>query len=638
MKLIPKLKRRSGWRGRLIAWAACHPVAARVIGLVLALSVFTAAILAPVQAAIEHGRSAREFLTTAQQALSKQDFSAALDATEQAARELAATDRAVDKLAALRPLPIIGTQVTAVEVLTDVARLLVGAMQDGTAAGDSIFGPLKAGRGSVSLAQLTPADKRAILERIATSGPQLERVRQHVQRAAERFHDMPRNGLFPPLRSAIAPLEEQVPFLEQVAEQLIPATRIIPAVAGFPDPKTYLLLLQNNSELRPTGGFIGTYGILKVSSGEITSFTTNDVYTLDKPVADSLFIEPPAPLRRYNNATQWFFRDANWSPDFPTSAQKALEFYRLENGPQRSFDGVIAVTPTFVSSLLTISGDITVDGITFTPDNLVDRLQPLAERKELIGEMSKTLLNRLLALPQRRWQEMIVALTTALEEKHMLLYAGDASLQEQILGQNWGGEVRPASIDGFYVVDANLASLKTDQVVDRSINYELTVERDQATATVTISYTNRGAFTRTTTRYRTYARLYVPNGSTLISADGAMRNDKIRGGGVGTVDVGQDLNRTVFGAFISIEPGETKSLSFSYRLPAAVVESLNRGQYQLYVQKQPGTIAHRLSASLEFSRNVELVSGVDSAEQSGHSRVSVASDLRTDRQLTVTFK
>lgn len=615
-----------------------HPLAARLIGLVATLTVFAAAALAPVQAAIEHGRSARTLLVKAQQALAKQDFSTALTATEHAAGELATVDRAISKLAALRPIPLVGTQIQAVEVLTDVASWLVGAMHDGTAAGEQIFGPLSAGQGSISLAQLTPADKRAILERIAASGRQLTQVQQQVQRAAERFQDMPKRGIVPPLQSAIAPLQEQVPFLEQVAEQLIPATRIIPAIAGFPEAKTYLFLLQNNSELRPTGGFIGTYGILKISAGEITSFTTSDVYTLDKPVADTLFIEPPAPLRRYNNATQWFFRDANWSPDFPTSAQQALEFYRLENGPQRNLDGVMAVTPTLVSSLLTISGDVTVDGITFTPENLVDRLQPLAERKELIGEMSKTLLNRLLALPQRRWQEMIVALTTALEEKQMLLYAADPSLQEQLLEQNWGGDVRPALVDNVFVVDANLASLKTDQVVERSINYELKAERDQATATVTITYTNRGTFTRSTTRYRTYTRLYVPTGSTLLSSNGAMRNDKIRGGGAGTVDVDQEFDRTIFGAFISIEPGTTGALSFTYRLPAALVESISRGHYQLSIQKQPGTTAHVLTAILDFPRDVELASGLDGADKVGQSRVSVTSDLQTDRQLTVTFK
>ncbi|MBI4426431.1 MAG: DUF4012 domain-containing protein [Candidatus Kerfeldbacteria bacterium] len=623
---------------RLTAWIARHPLTTRLIGLVTAATVLTIATFTPIQSAIEHGRAARRSLTQAQSALTKQDFSAALAAAQRTATELAAVDRAIGKLRALRPIPGVGTQLEAVTVLTDVARQLVAAMHDGTLAGDQIFGPLKHGQGSISLAQLTPADKRAILERIATAGPQLESVRDHVQLAAGRFRDLPTRGVIRPLHAAIAPLREQIPFLEQVAQQLIPATRIIPAVAGFPNAKTYLFLLQNNSELRPTGGFIGTYGILKVSAGEITSFTTSDVYTLDKPVADSLRIEPPTPLRRYNNATQWFFRDANWSPDFPTAAQQALEFYRFENGPQRNLDGVIAVTPTFVSSLLAISGDITVDGITFTTENLVDRLQPLADRKELIGEMSKILLNRLLALPQRRWQEMIVALTTALEEKRMLLYASDAELQEQIIAQNWGGDIRPAPIDSIFVVDANLASLKTDQVVDRAIDYQLTFDNGQARATVTITYANRGSFTRTTTRYRTYTRVYVPPGSTLVSSSGAMRNDKLRGGGVGTVDRSEELSRTVFGAFISIEPGNSGTLSFTYTLPASVSQSIDRGRYELYLQKQPGTMAHRLTSSLEFARPVELISGVDGAKKIGQNKISLTSNLRVDRHLVVSFK
>lgn len=605
--------------------------------LLIALAIVGVLTVPPVLAASRAGRSAKSELLAAQKALETQDFTNAIGATERSAGYLRDARASTRRLSALHVLPFIGTQLQAADVILDVGINLASALREGTVVLQDILGPVQKGSGELSLATLTPADKRQILDKLSQSGPTLTAVQTDIVKAVSRFNAIPKRGIIPSLRTIVTQLQSQLPFLDQAVSQIIPASQIIPSVAGFPDAKTYLFLMENNTELRPTGGFIGTYGILSVSSGEITSFKTNDVYVLDGPMRNVLHLDPPQPLKRYNATTQWFFRDSNWSPDFPTSAQKALEFYKLERGPEKNLDGVIAVTPTFIKSLLKISGDITVSGITFTADNLIDKLQPQSERKELIGEMSKILINRILALPQRRWQELFTALSEGLTEKQMLLYANDAELEQRINDQNWGGAVQPLIDDGFTVIDANLAGLKTDSVMERSINYELDASSRQPTAKLDITYTNHGKITNLTTRYRTYTRVYVPKGSTLVSSEGSMRDDKIRGGGKGTVDVSEELDRTVFGTFISIEPGASGTLSFTYTLPESVSETIARGSYELLAQKQPGTSGHAFTATLRFSRNVKYTAGVDGASRIGHTDVALKTDLKTDRRLQVTF-
>ncbi len=627
--LIPS-KRRRFFRDR-------RQIAILSISLVATLGLIALLTVPPAQSAVRSGQAAKNELTAAQRALEKQEFGPAVEAAERAAADLISARRSTRKLMALYAIPVVGTQLRAADVVLDVGINLTQALRDGTTVLKQILEPIQSGKEEISLATLTPADKRKILDRLAESSPLLESIRGQIAAAVTRFRNVPTRGVLPVLSSVIDQVQAQLPFLDQAVANIIPATQIIPSIAGFPDQKTYLFLMENNTELRPTGGFIGTYGILKVSSGEITSFATSDVYHLDNPVKDTLRVEPPPPLRRYNATTQWFFRDSNWSPDFPTAAQKALEFYRLERGPEKNIDGVIAVTPTFISSLLKISGDITVDGMTFTAANLIDKLQPRSERKELIGEMSKILLNRILALPQRRWQELITAVTTALTEKQMLLYAREAALQSRILEQHWGGAVEALTVDGLTVIDANLAGLKTDSVMDRTLAYTLNAGHSEATATLGITYTNRGKISARTTRYRTYTRVYLPLGSTLISSQGAMRDDKLRGGGQGTVDVSEELGRTVLGAFISIEPGETGTLTFSYRLPTSITNAINNGKYELLVQKQPGTLAHGFNASLNFPRSVRSASGVDATSRIGHTGVALKTDLQKDRRLVVDF-
>lgn len=612
-------------------------MAALVVGLIGSFAILSLVTLPPTLAAVSSGRSAKTKLDSARTALSEQRFTDAIQATDQAVGHLRQTRNALRRLVGLEPLPFVGTQLLTIRLVVDLGLDLSSALKDGTLAARQVIGPLQQGKGNVSLATLTPADKRQILERLSQAGPLLQSVQEKVVTAAKKFEMIPRHGLLPALESLVAPLREQFPFIESTVSQLVPATQIIPAVSGFPSPKNYLFLLENNSELRPTGGFIGTYGILKVAAGEITSFATNDVYTLDHPARNTLYIAPPDPLQRYNATTQWFFRDSNWSPDFPTAALKALDFYRLENGPEKKLDGVIAVTPVFISSLLKISGDITIDKITFTPDNLVDKLQARAERKELIGEMSKVLMNRILALPQRRWQELIGTVAKALEEKHLLLFSRDQELEEKIIAQNWGGAVRPLAGDGFLIIDANLAGLKTDSVMDRSVSYGLTVTDRDATANLKISYVNKGKLSRLTTRYRTFTRVYVPVGSALVSSSGAMQNDKLHGGRPGTVEVSSELNRTVFGAFISIEPGETGELSFTYTLPSTILQRINDGTYDLDVQKQSGTTGHGLTANLTFPKQPTIIKDIDGTRRIGHTGLALNSDLRTDRRLVVGF-
>ncbi|MDP3770691.1 MAG: DUF4012 domain-containing protein, partial [bacterium] len=99
---------------------------------------------------------------------------------------------------------------------------------------------------------------------------------------------------------------------------------------GAQRPTSILLLFLNNTELRPGGGFLGTYGLATIHRGQLTSFTTDDVYNLDKTVEGTLRIPPPEPFRRHRIVSWWYLRDANWSPDFVESSRTVLDFYRRE--------------------------------------------------------------------------------------------------------------------------------------------------------------------------------------------------------------------------------------------------------------------------------------------------------------------
>jgi len=213
----------------------------------------------------------------------------------------------------------------------------------------------------------------------------------------------------------------------------------------------------------------------------------------------------------------------------------------------------------------------------------------------------------------------------------------DPSLLAFADAQGWSGRFRSGPGDRLAVIDANLAALKTDSVMDKSIAYTLRPDGNSWIARASITYRNRGRFTWKTTRYRTYTRFYVPIGSRLIKGEGMMIDDKLNDPRrrPGTIDVTEELGHAVFGGFISVEPGETRTLAVEYRVSDAVARMIREGDYGLEVQKQLGSIANGLTLDLDFGKNVARATPPETENDWGDSRYRLSTDLRVDRGFTV---
>ncbi len=282
--------------------------------------------------------------------LTEKRFGAAAEHLNEGVRSFADARKELKKMGALRWVPLVARQVNAVDNLLQVGVQAGTAASSLAALADHVLAPLDAGP-DVTFANIAPAEKRSILESVSQSTPEIQGAKAQMDLAVQFLDKIPEHGLLGPIAKAVEPLRTQVPQFQDLLDKSVPMAQVLPAMLGYPEKRSYLFLLQNNTELRPTGGFIGTYGIVHFQDGEIDSFTTHNVYELDDPAHKTLFIEAPAPLQKYLKAEYWYFRDSNWSPDFPTAAREALRFYELESGSHEPFQGVIAVTPAFIASL-----------------------------------------------------------------------------------------------------------------------------------------------------------------------------------------------------------------------------------------------------------------------------------------------
>lgn len=470
---------------------------------------------------------------------------------------------------------------------------------------------------TVTFDDLSQETKRAVLKRLSASADELDLLVVEMNILQEEMELLSSSAPIAPLLTLLDPLIDQLEVVRDPIELLAIGARLLPAFAGLDDPASILLLFLNNDELRPGGGFIGSYGVLEMSQGDIAHLETADVYALDHAVEGFITRAAPSPLQRYNATSTWFFRDSNWSPDFSVSASQAIEMFLEEVGflnPDSSVptldhvEHVIGFTPTFASALLQITGPIELSGQVFTSENVADALEyqveqgyaekgvPEAQRKEILADLVNEMKSHLYALQAKQWPDVLAAIREALSEKQLLLFSTDEGVQRILTAAGWGGVLEASSPDTLMVVDANLASLKSDPVVNRHILYELYQNTTgQWLGRVSIRYTHTGDFDWKTTRYRTYTRVYLPQGTRFL---------RVPIGAEDPVDIEDELGFTSFGAFTSIEPGDERTLIFEFELAPQVVESMEKGEYALTVLKQAGARNHALTFDLDFDKNV----------------------------------
>ncbi|MFZ5982031.1 MAG: DUF4012 domain-containing protein, partial [Patescibacteria group bacterium] len=147
-------------------------------------------------------------------------------------------------------------------------------------------------------------------------------------------------------------LKNELPEARKMMAGFLNDSQILYDILGGNGPRKYLFLFQNNNEMRPTGGFIGTYALLDIFDGRIKRLKVDGIFNPDGQLREK--VVPPAPIQKISAA--WSLHDSNWWPDFPTSAEKASWFWEKTGGP--TVDGVIAMTPEVIKKLLEITGPI----------------------------------------------------------------------------------------------------------------------------------------------------------------------------------------------------------------------------------------------------------------------------------------
>ena len=413
-----------------------------------------------------------------------------------------------------------------------------------------------------------------------------------------------------PVREKLRGGLELVDTSSELLENGKPLLEAAPYLLGVDKERTYLVIFQNDKELRPTGGFITAYSIAKVTKGRFEPGKSDDIYNLDDQYKPK--VSAPEPLIKYIKgpytlSRNYRLRDMNWLPDFKASMD--LFVREIESVGIDDIDGIIAVDTQVLVNILNATGPIQVPGfgeystkivaecdcpqVIYELESFADIEGPIVwsenepgkivyappnydNRKKIIGPLMNSVLANALGQPKEKLPMLFEAILKSLTEKHVLFYMHDAKSQDAVEVFGIAGTLDEYNGDYIHINDANLGGRKSNLYVMQEVVQEIEVAKDgTATKTVTITYKNPKEHDGwLNSVLPNWVRIYVPKGSELIEFNGVEEKQEVY----------EEFGKTVFAGFFNLRPQGVAKITLKYKLPFKIEK-----HYNIFLQKQPGT-------------------------------------------------
>lgn len=420
-------------------------------------------------------------------------------------------------------------------------------------------------------------------------------------------------------------------------------------------PAKYLLLFQNNNEIRPTGGFIGSYGIAEMNQGKMENLFFDDIYNPDGQMLEQ--INPPYPINMMTPV--WAMRDSNWNPDFRLSADNAVRMFEKEGG--YSVDGVIAFTPEIITRLLVLVGPIEMKDydVILDENNFIDIVQQKVELdydkeqnqpKKILADLLPILMKKMSELPNEKKKLLWQTVLDLLNEKHILIYSYNPEIENLIVSAGWAGEMKQTDdqTDYLSIVNANIGGRKSDAYMRQAVKQSININ-EQGEILVDLEITRKNIRGWEWPNYSNYdyMRVYVPRGCELLSVEGFVNPEGMiftengflvydKNSGQANKEqtkVYQENGKTVFANWVITDPWGVSVAKYQYKLPFKI----KSGEYNLFLQKQSGQVSVDYMLVIDYLGK-ELLNSSQTVEKTANGEYVLKNDLAKDVSLESSFR
>jgi hypothetical protein len=342
---------------------------------------------------------------------------------------------------------------------------------------------------------------------------------------------------------------------------------------GVGESKKYLVLFQNNKIVSPTGGTLEAFGILALEKGKITSFKTHSSSAIDKNLKG--FVRPPEPLTAYKDENQWLFRDANWDPDFATTARRVEWFVDKSLGEK--VDGVIALNLDFI--------------------NLIAKETSPIENTEAPGILKDAFI-KLQNASADQIANILAQVVSLGKTNDLMLYANNTETQQVLGASSFSEPLLPPECTGncqsvlIGLVETAISESVDSTAILRAAELNIAPGIDSIKYALNLKLTNNSQ-----TLYETYLRVIAPPDSkfSLVTVQAPGANSFVR------PDFKLLNQRSEAGIHVNIEAGKTVSLVFNWENPSKLnFEGV--GILKILWIKQPGIVLNSGTINLNLPK------------------------------------
>ena len=373
--------------------------------------------------------------------------------------------------------------------------------------------------------------------------------------------------------------------------------QILPGLLSQQGRKNYVVLLQNNEELRPTGGFLHAFAWVTLENGVLIDYQVFDIASTEALFQGS--VQPPADLQKYLGQLNWSLHDANWSPSFPQSAEQISLF--IEKSLGKKADGMIALNLTTLQSLLRDFGPVTLTDYNdvVTDKNLRERVFAHAEgmqtqktKQDYLTALFSKVLAEVSNVPLEKSGVLLSDLYAGLRSNQVFMIFSEKEQNAVLSRLGWLGDVTtpqcpvqlsdvPCIVDSTMQVEANVGANQANHTIDRAIEEVISVTRQKVTHRRVITYKNTGTSNSLAQgSYKNYVRFFVPVNAVLqdVVIDGSPVLPQ-------NISLSREGDKQYFGVFVEVPIQKTVSVQVTYS------ENLNQNaafSYTFFDQKQAG--------------------------------------------------